>query len=188
MNLKPETRLALDEIRRSTEPTPVYGLAPDRALELFRQLTEPMFEGAALPKAMLMQLRWYVSELSRLFRTRYGYALSFQLELSLRKWRDYGVEPNTLQFVLTEVCRGVNGRSGDQVTGKPGEEIRTEQGQVKSQSAKGKSQSREHGEDAQSGLAGDCRGQIADCRCEMSGKAQEPERKAQGKSQSEERT
>jgi len=107
MKLKPETQLALDEIRRSAEPSAIYGLAPDRAQDLFRQLTEPMFEGAALPATSLMQVRWFVQELARLFRTRYGYALSFQLELSLRKWRDYGIEPNTLQLVLVEVCRGI---------------------------------------------------------------------------------
>ena len=174
MNLKPETRLALDEIRRSTEPTPVYGLAPDRALELFRQLTEPMFEGAALPKAVLMQLRWYVSELSRLFRTRYGYALSFQLELSLRKWRDYGVEPNTLQFVMVEVWRGVGASSSPSASTGAG----TEEGQVKSQEPKGRSQS---------GEQTDQKSDIRDQRPEMQagqGRSQKP----RGKSQSQERT
>jgi len=113
MKLNPETRLALDAIRHSDEPSPVYGLESDRAIELLREVTEPMFEGAALPAAVLMQVRWFVLELARLFRTRYGYALAFQLELLLRKWHDFGVEPNTLQFIVTEVARHVGeGKSG----------------------------------------------------------------------------
>ncbi len=109
MNLKPETRLALDEIRGTDAPSAVYGLEPAKAEALLRQLTEPMFEGASLPMAVVMQLRWFVLELAKVFRTRVGYALAFQLELVLRKWRDYGVEPNTLQLVLCEVWRQIGG-------------------------------------------------------------------------------
>jgi len=131
MKLNPETRLALDAIRHSDEPSPVYGLESDRAIELLREVTEPMFEGAALPAAVLMQVRWFVLELARLFRTRYGYALAFQLELLLRKWHDFGVEPNTLQFIVTEVARHTGesrtAREGAAGQGAGGGEGRTEQ-------------------------------------------------------------
>ena len=103
--LKPETRAVLKEIRHSTEPTAAYALDPEPAEELLKSITEPMIGGAALPPLTLQQLRWYVRDLSGVFRTRYGYALAFQLELMLRKWAALGNEPNTMQYLLCEICR-----------------------------------------------------------------------------------
>ncbi len=98
------TQALLKEIGRSQELFAPYGLEPDQAAALLASITEPMLEGAALPMVTIQQLRWYVRELARLFRTRYGYALAFQLELVLRKWAAYGLEPATIQTVLHEVA------------------------------------------------------------------------------------
>ena len=106
--LKPKTRALLKEIRRSTEPTAVYALDPKPAEELLKSITEPMIGGAALPRVTLQQMRWYVRDLSGVFRTRHGYALAFQLELMLRKWAALGIEPNTMQYLLCEICRQVD--------------------------------------------------------------------------------
>ena len=67
-----------------------------------------MIGGAALPPLTLQQLRWFVRDLSGVFRTRYGYALAFQLRLMLRKWAALGLEPNTMQYLLCEICRQLN--------------------------------------------------------------------------------
>jgi hypothetical protein len=112
--LKHETKELLDEIRASSEPTAAYALGPDEAEELFKHITEPMLEGCPLPITVINQMRWYVRELSAKFRTRYGYALSFQLELVLRKWAAFGMEPNTMQYLLCEVYRQLKSM------GKPG--------------------------------------------------------------------
>jgi hypothetical protein len=103
--LKPETRAVLKEIQRSTEPTAAYALDPGPAEDLLKSITEPMIGGAALPQVTLQQMRWYVRDLSGVFRTRYGYALAFQLGLMLRKWAALGLEPNTMQYLLCEICR-----------------------------------------------------------------------------------
>jgi len=103
--LKAETKAVLEQIRRSTRPTPVYGSTPQQAEELFRHITDQMLEGCPLPLCTIQQMRWYVRELSAKFRSRYGYALSFQLELVLRKWAAFGMEPNTMQLLLREVYR-----------------------------------------------------------------------------------
>jgi len=103
--LKPETRAVLKGIRRSSEPTAAYALDPEPAEELLKSITEPMIGGAALPRVTLQQMRWYVRDLSGVFRTRYGFALAFQLELMLRKWAALGLEPNTMQYLLCEICR-----------------------------------------------------------------------------------
>ena len=103
--LKAETKAVLEEIRRATRPTPVYGLTPQEADELFTHITDQMLEGAPLPVTTIQQLRWYVKELASKFRTRYGYPLSFQLGLVLRKWVAFGMEPNTMQLLLCEIFR-----------------------------------------------------------------------------------
>ena len=46
---------------------------------------------------------WYVRELARLFRTRYGRDLAFHLELVMRKWQTLGLSPNIMQIIACEI-------------------------------------------------------------------------------------
>ena len=101
--LKPETRAVLKEIQRSTEPTAAYALDPEPAEELLKSITEPMIGGAALPKVTLQQMRWYVRDLSGAFRTRYGYALASQVELAMRRWAAFCLDPDIMQSLLCAV-------------------------------------------------------------------------------------
>jgi len=101
--LWPETRDLIREIGRGQELFAPYGLDPDQAAAMLASVTEPMLDGAALPVVTIQQLRWYVRALARLFRARYGFGLSFQLELALRKWAGFGLEPVTMGMVLQAV-------------------------------------------------------------------------------------
>jgi hypothetical protein len=49
-----------------------------------------------------MHYRWFLRELTRLWRTRTGRDLAFHLELCIRKWAGLGLEPRTLQFLICE--------------------------------------------------------------------------------------
>lgn len=100
-----ETVAVLDEIRHSTEPCLAYGLKPEQCEQVFKEITEPMLVGAALPMVILNQFRWYVRELTKLFRTKAGLDLAFNLELCMRKWLSFGLEPNTMQFLFCEIHR-----------------------------------------------------------------------------------
>ena len=115
ISLKQETRAMLEDLRHTQDPTICYGLSPDDAQQLIKSITEPMFEGAALPLVILSEYRWYVRELGRLFRTKYGYALAFQLELVLRKWKTLGLESGSLQFLVCEIYRQLLLKQADQM-------------------------------------------------------------------------
>jgi len=107
LHLRHETRELLERLRHAAVPLAVYGAEPAEADAVVRAITDPMFEGAALPATRILQFGWYVRELTRLLRTRTGGALVFQLEYLLRRWAAYGMEANSLQFVLAEVVTGL---------------------------------------------------------------------------------
>ena len=113
ISLKPDTEAMLEDMRHSQDPTIAYGLEPEAAQQLVKGITDPVLEGAALPLVVLNEYRWYCRELGRLFRTKYGYALAFQLELVLRKWKALGLEANALQYLACEVYRQLLVRQAD---------------------------------------------------------------------------
>jgi hypothetical protein len=91
----------LDEIRAGAENA-LYGAGPDVSEELFAKHVVSLVEGAGLPVLQTMHYRWFLRELSRLWRTRKGRDLAFHLELCVRKWVGLGHEPKTLQFLVCE--------------------------------------------------------------------------------------
>jgi len=91
----------LDEIRAGAENA-LYGAEPDKSEELFAKHVVSLVEGAGLPVLQVMHYRWFLRELSRLWRTRKGRDLAFHLELCIRKWVGLGLEPKTLQFLVCE--------------------------------------------------------------------------------------
>jgi len=93
---------ALDKIRHGTRSLPTYGLTPRDCEQMLKGMTDPLLEGAGLRFSILNQYGWFVRELSRLFRTCSGPDLAFCIEASIRKWQNFGLETNTLQFL---VCR-----------------------------------------------------------------------------------
>ncbi len=106
LKLTRETVRVLDEIRNSEEPYPVFGEDPALVEADLARFTQLLLEGAGLARITVMQYLWYVRELARVFRTRTGRELAFQLELVMRKWRAFGLEPNTMQFIFREIhCR-----------------------------------------------------------------------------------
>jgi hypothetical protein len=91
----------LDEIRAGAENA-LYGVESDKSEELFAKHVVSLVEGAGLPVLQVMHYRWFLRELSRLWRTRKGRDLAFHLELCIRKWVELGLEPRTLQFLVCE--------------------------------------------------------------------------------------
>jgi hypothetical protein len=91
----------LDEIRTGTENA-LYGASSAESEELFAKHVLSLVEGAGLPVLQVMHYRWFLRELARLWRTRQGRDLAFHLELCIRKWVSLGLEPRTLQFLVSE--------------------------------------------------------------------------------------
>ena len=105
LHLEKETRALLETIRNEDVPLFLYGMEPEQADLLMREVTDPILQGAALPTVILNQFRWYARELGAQFRTRAGFDLSFNLELVLRKWLGYGMEAHSMQLILCEAYR-----------------------------------------------------------------------------------
>ena len=105
LHLEKETRALLETIRHEDEPLFLYGMSPEQADLLMREVLDPILQGAALPTVLLNQFRWFARELAGLFRTRAGFDLSFNIELVLRKWLGFGMETHSMQLILCEAYR-----------------------------------------------------------------------------------
>jgi len=105
----PDVDRVLDEIRAGAENV-LYGAGPEKSEELFAKHVVSLIEGAGLPVLQTMHYRWFLRELARLWRTRTGRDLAFHLELCIRKWVGLGLEPRTLQFLVTEAHERLKGK------------------------------------------------------------------------------
>jgi len=103
----------LDEIRAGADNA-LYGAGPNVSEELFAKHVVSLVEGAGLPVLQTMHYRWFLRELTRLWRTRTGRDLAFHLELCIRKWVGLGLEPRTLQFLVCESYERLKGKFGGQ--------------------------------------------------------------------------
>ena len=110
VTLSPDVNRVLEEIRAGTENA-LYGAGPDVSQELFAKHVVSLVEGAGLPVLQTMHYRWFLRELTRLWRTRKGRDLAFHLELCIRKWVGLGLEPRTLQFLVTEAHERLKAQS-----------------------------------------------------------------------------
>lgn len=101
--LEPDTVRALDEIRAGAA-NPLFGAAQEQAEAEFNRLVLPILEGAGLSNLIVMHYRWFLRELARHWRTRKDRELAFHLEMCIRRWVCLGLEPKTVQFLVTEAC------------------------------------------------------------------------------------
>jgi hypothetical protein len=107
LKLNKDGAQALEQMRAATEPTKLATAEPKAADELVENLAGPMLGAAGLPLPVVNQYRWFLREVARLMRTRTGPELAFYCELTIRKWLRYGLEPNTMQLLLSEVWKRV---------------------------------------------------------------------------------
>ena len=101
--MSPEMNRLLDSLRSDGKPYPVYQQPPETADEQVCAVGQSLVTDANLQFAKRNQYMWFVRELARLFRTRYGRDLAFHLEMVLRKWQDLGLSPNIMQIIVCEV-------------------------------------------------------------------------------------
>jgi hypothetical protein len=101
VELNRDTTQALDEIRSGAENV-LYGVDSARAEESINRHVMTLIEGSGLPNLQVIHYRWFLREMTRLWRTRKGRDLAFHLELCIRKWVNLGLEPRTLQFLVCE--------------------------------------------------------------------------------------
>jgi hypothetical protein len=103
--LAPETRKLLDMIRHSSKVLSVYEMPADLAEAAVWEIGRVVLENQHLPLIEQNQYRWFLRELSKLLRKRTGWDLALELEICLRKWTAYRLDPVLLQALLRE-CYG----------------------------------------------------------------------------------
>jgi len=102
-NLSRETLALLSRIGRSEARQSVYNKAPEESERACFEVADPLLEAAGLRLVYLNQYRWFVRELSKLFRILSGPDLAFHLETCFRKWLNLGLEPRTMTLLLSDI-------------------------------------------------------------------------------------
>ena len=171
VRMNPDMVKLLDKMRSDDQPYPVYQQPPEEADSRVCAVGQSLVTDANLAFANRNQYMWYVRELARLFRTRYGRDLAFHLELVMRKWQSLGLSPNIMQVIACEVHNNL--RPGDAVVPTFGSPSPTPKSKTAKNATRRKSEAR-NPNDESSPQAGKDEGQ-------------RPKDKAKGKAESETR-
>ena len=102
IELLPDTQKILDRIRHRSKVVSVYEMPSDLAEAAVWEIGRVLVENQRLPMAQANTYRWFLRELSRLLRTKTGWDLALELEICLRKWAAYRLDPVMLQALLRE--------------------------------------------------------------------------------------
>jgi hypothetical protein len=102
MELNQKTRDLLDRVRHKHKCLSVYEMPADLAEAAVWEIGKILLDHQNLPLVQYNTYRWYLRELSKLLRTKTGWSLALELEICLRKWVAYRLNPELLQALLGE--------------------------------------------------------------------------------------
>lgn len=98
------TMALLEAIREAKRPGPLFGMAPEQAERLLRNVTEPLLREMGLKFIEVNSCRCCVRELGRHYRLHYGGQLASLLELSIYKYHEHHkVDMDVLELLLARV-------------------------------------------------------------------------------------
>jgi hypothetical protein len=100
-------RAMLDTMRNCPTPHRLYGRDAAACKAVVDAVFEPNLRDAPMQVGRRQQYYWFLAELVRLFRTRTGEALAMHCELAMRKWYGFGLDMETMQWLLGQVWASV---------------------------------------------------------------------------------
>jgi hypothetical protein len=109
------TRSLLDCIRHSSRVLSIYEMPPDLAESAVWEIGRILLDEHRVPMVPYNQFRWFLRELSRLLRTRTGWDLASELEICLRKWAAYRMDPVLLQALARECLDRIGAMTPEEV-------------------------------------------------------------------------
>jgi hypothetical protein len=115
IELEPKTRNVLDRIRHSSKFLSVYDMPADLAEAAVWEVGKALLDNLKMPMVQYNNYRWFLRELSKLLRTKTGWDLALELEICLRKWSVYLLDPKALQALLRECCDRIADMSPEEV-------------------------------------------------------------------------
>ena len=122
--LSPETRDVLDRIRHSSKFLSVFEMPSDLAEAAVWEIGKIVLADLGLAMVQENGYRWYLRELSKLLRTKTDWDLALELEICLRKWVAYRLDPGLLQTLLRECYDRIGAMTPEQIEENPKLETR----------------------------------------------------------------
>jgi len=117
IELDEKTKELLDRVRHSRKTLSVYEMPSDLAEAAVWEIGKIVLEDSHLPLVQHNAFRWYLRELSKLLRTKVGWDLALELEICLRKWLAYQLDPALLQALLCESYERIGAMTTEEVEG-----------------------------------------------------------------------
>jgi hypothetical protein len=124
IELEPETRAVLDRIRHSSKVLSIYEMPADLAEAAVWEIGKVLVDHQHLPMIQQHSYRWFLREVSKLLRTKTGWDLALELEICLRKWVGYNVNPLLMQALLRECCDRIAAMTPEDIEENPKLETR----------------------------------------------------------------
>jgi len=123
IELDQETRLLLDRVRHKRKTLSLFDMPPDLAEAAVWEIGKVVLDHQQLPLVQYNAYRWYLRELAKLLRTKTGWGLGLELEICLRKWVAFRLNPELLQALLRECYQRIGAMTPEEV--ESGEELTT---------------------------------------------------------------
>ena len=106
LKLSRDARKALTRLgRESNGPCVLFGQEQELCEHVLRRIVDPLLDQAGMAMCRVDQYHWFLREMAKLFRTRLGHDLTFSIELCMRKWVGFGLEPKVMGFLLCLILR-----------------------------------------------------------------------------------
>jgi hypothetical protein len=120
LELEPETRSVLDRIRHSSKVLSIYEMPADLAEAAVWEIGKIVLADRGLAMVQENGYRWYLRELSKLLRTKTEWDLALEMEICLRKWAAYKLDPELLQTLLRECYDRIGAMTPEEVETREG--------------------------------------------------------------------
>jgi hypothetical protein len=128
IELNQDTRDLLDRVRHKRKCLTLYDMPADLAEAAVWEIGKILLDPQKLPTVQYNTYRWYLRELSKLLRTPAGWDLALELELCLRKWVGFCLDPAMLQALLRECYDRIGAMTAEEVEVKAEVEAKAEHG------------------------------------------------------------
>jgi hypothetical protein len=112
-----KTKAMLDRVRHSSKFLSIYEMPSDLAEAAVWEIGKVLLDNARLPMVQYNTYRWYLRELSKLLRTKTGWDLALELELCLKKWVGFCLDPAMLQALMLECCDRIDSMTPEAIEG-----------------------------------------------------------------------
>lgn len=128
IEMAPRTRVVLDRIRHSSKVLSIYEMPADLAEAAVYEIGKVLLDDLALPMVQLHVYRWFLREVAKLLRTKTGWDLALELEICMRKWVGYNLDPLLIQALVRECCDRIAAMTPEEVEEKVEAKVEAEHG------------------------------------------------------------